>query len=124
MKRIVIMSAALLVSALGAQASPLQGPYHPAYRSAVSNGAGIPGLPTAAMPPGFRAVFDDAIDAIQHGSAHPAAHNSACMARQARLADDIERLAPSGGPVDVSRNPAVIELRTRCMPVNPYPDDW
>ena len=76
--------------------------------------------PTAAMPPGFRAVFADAINAIRRGSVHPSAHDSACLARQRQLADDIERLVPSS-PVDVRQNPAMIELRTRCMPINPNP---
>jgi hypothetical protein len=124
MRRIVIITATLLVSTLGAQAASQNAPYHPVYRSAASNNFGIDNLPTAAMPPGFKAVFDDAISAIRHGSAHPSAHGSACLARQSQLADDIERLVPSG-PVDVRQNPAMIELRTRCMPINPNPPvDW
>ena len=124
MRRIVIITATLLVSTLGAQAASHQAPYHPAYRSVPNNSAGIGVLPTAAMPPGFKAVFDDAINAIRRGSAHPSAHDSACLARQSQLADDIERLVPSG-PVDVRQNPAMIELRTRCMPINPNPPpDW
>jgi hypothetical protein len=124
MRRIVIITATLLVSTLGAQAASHTVPYHPAQRSVASNGAGIGALPTAAMPPGFKAVFDDAIDAIRRGSAHPSAHDGACLARQRQLADDIERLVPSG-PVDVRQNPAMIELRTRCMPINPNPPvDW
>jgi len=124
MRRIVIITATLLVSTLGAQAASRQAPYHPAQRSVPNNSAGI-GYPlTAPMPPGFKAVFDDAINAIRRGSAHPYAHDSACLARQSQLADDIERLVPSG-PVDVRQNPAMIELRTRCMPVNPNPPpDW
>jgi hypothetical protein len=122
MRRIVIITATLLVSTLGAQAASQKAPY-PAYRSVASNSAGIDGL-TASMPPGYKAIVDDAINAIQHGSAHPSAHNSACMARQSQLADDIERLVPSGGPVDVRQNPAMIELRTRCMPVNPNPPPY
>jgi hypothetical protein len=122
MRRIVIITATLLVSTLGAQAASHTAPYHPAQRSAASNS--VSGLPTAAMPPGFKAVFDDAIIAIRRGSAHPSAHDGACLARQRQLADDIERLVPSG-PVDVRQNPAMIELRTRCMPVNPNPPpDW
>jgi hypothetical protein len=74
------------------------------------------------MPPGFKAVFDDAINAIRRGSAHPSAHNSACLARQSQLADDIERLA--GRSDMVQRNPAMIELRTRCMPINPNPPQY
>ena len=120
MKRIVIITATLLVSTLGAQAASHTAPYHPAQRPMANNSAGI-GYPlTAAMPPGFKAVFDDAINAIRRGSAHPYAHDSACLARQSQLADDIERLVPSG-PVDVRQNPAMIELRTRCMPINPNP---
>jgi hypothetical protein len=119
MRRIVIITATLLGSTLGAQAAS----HHPAQRPVASNSAGID-LPTAAMPPGFKAVFDDAINAIRRGSAHPYAHDGACLARQSQLADDIERLVPSG-PVDVRQNPAMIELRTRCMPVNPNPPvDW
>jgi hypothetical protein len=124
MKRIVIITATLLVSTLGAQAASQKAPYHPAYRSVASNSAGIGGLSTAAMPPGFKAVFDDAINDIRLGSAHPSAHGSACLARQSQLADDIERLVPSGGPVDVRQNPAMIELRTRCMPINPNPPEY
>ena len=50
----------------------------------------------------------------------PSAHTSACMARQSQMADAIERFADSlpPGPVDVRKNPALIELRTRCMPVH------
>ena len=121
MRRIVIITASLLVSTLGAQAASRT---ISAQRPVASNSAGI-GYPlTAAMPPGFKAVFDDAINAIRRGSAHPYAHDRACLARQSQLADDIERLVPSG-PVDVRQNPAMIELRTRCMPVNPNPPvDW
>ena len=68
-----------------------------------------------------KAVVDDAINDIRRGSVHPSAHDSACLARQSQLADDIERLVPGGGPVDVRQNPAMIELRTRCMPINPNP---
>jgi hypothetical protein len=121
MRRIVIITATLFVSALGALTASHAAPYHPLYRSVAGNGAGIGDLPTAAMPPGFKAVFDDAINAIRRGSAHPYAHDSACLVRQHQLADAIERLVPSGGPVDVRQNPAMIELRTRCMPVNPNP---
>jgi hypothetical protein len=124
MRRIVIITVTLLVGTLGAQAASEKAPYHPAYRSVASNSAGIGGLPTAAMPPGYKAVFDDAINAIQRGSAHPSARDGACLARQSQLADDIERLVPSGGPVDVRQNPAMIELRTRCMPVNPNPPEY
>jgi hypothetical protein len=74
MRRIVIITATLFVSTLGVQAASQQAPYYPAYRS-VGNGASIGGLPTAAMPPGYKAVFDDAINAIQRGSAHPSAHD-------------------------------------------------
>jgi hypothetical protein len=124
MRHIVIITATLLVSTFGAQAASHKAPYHPALRSVPSNSASIGGPLTAAMPPGFRAVFDDAINAIRRGSAHPSAHDSACLARQSQLADDIERLVPSG-PVDVRQNPAMIELRTRCMPINPNPPvDW
>ena len=126
MRRIVIITAILLVSTLGAQAASHKAPYHPAHRSVASNSnsASIADLPTASMPPGFKAVFNDAINAIRRGSVHPSAHDSACLARQSQLADDIERLVPSG-PVDVRQNPAMIELRTRCMPVNPNPPpDW
>ena len=125
MRHIVIITATLLVSTLGAQAASHKAPYHPAHRSAASNSASIGDPLTAAMPPGFKAVFDDAINAIRRGSAHPSAHDSACLARQRQLADDIERLVPFGGPVDVRQNPAMIELRTRCMPINPNPPvDW
>ena len=120
MRRIVIITATLVVSTLGAQAAPQKVPYHPPHRSVASSSASIGWPPTASMPPGFKAVFDDAIDAIRRGSVHPSAHDSACLARQRRLADDIERLVPSG-PVGVRQNPAMIELRTRCMPINPYP---
>ena len=114
MRRIVIITAALLVSALGAQAAPRQGPYY--------NGAGISGLPTANMPPGFRAVFEDAVNAIQRGSANPRAGDRACLARQRKLADDIQGLV--GGSAMVERNPTMMELRTRCMPVNPNPPEY
>ena len=121
MRRIVIITATLLVSTLGAQAASHKAPYQPAHRSAATNSGSIDDRLTAAMPPGFKAVFDDAINAIRRGSAHPSAHDSACLARQSQLADDIERL----GPVDVRQNPAMIELRTRCMPINPNPPvDW
>lgn len=48
------------------------------------------------------------------------AHLSTCMARQSQMADAIERFADSlpPGPVNVRQNPALIELRTRCMPVH------
>jgi hypothetical protein len=118
MRRIVIITASLLVSTLGAQAAPQKAPYHPAYRSVASNSASNGDPPTASMPPGFKAVFEDAINATRRGSLHPSAHGSACLARQRQLADDIESLVPSG-PVDVRQNPAMIELRTRCMPINP-----
>jgi len=120
MRHIVIITATLLVSTLGAQAASHTVPYHPAHRSVASNSASIGDPPTASMPPGFKAVFDDAINAIRRGSVHPSAHDTACLARQRQLADDIERLVPSG-PVDVRQNPAMIELRTRCMPINPNP---
>ncbi len=124
MRRIVIITATLLVSTLGAQAASHKAPYHPAHRPVASNSASIGAPPTAAMPPGFKAVFDGAINAIRRGSAHPSAHDSACLARQRQLADSIERLVPSG-PVDVRQNPAMIELRTRCMPINPNPpENW
>jgi hypothetical protein len=124
MRRIVIITATLLVSTLGAQAASHKAPYHPAHRSVARNSGSIGYPPTASMPPGFKAVFDDSINAIRRGSAHPSAHDSACLARQRQLADDIERLVPSG-PVDVRQNPAMIELRTRCMPINPNPPaDW
>jgi hypothetical protein len=124
MKRIIIITATLLVSTLGAQAASHKAPYHPAHRSVVSNSAGFGVPPTASMPPGYKAVVDDAINDIRRGSAHPSAHDGACLARQSQLADDIERLVP-GGPVDVRQNPAMIELRTRCMPINPNPPvDW
>jgi hypothetical protein len=123
MRRIVIITATLLVSTLGAQAASDKAPYQPAHRSAASNSASIVDPLTASMPPGFKAVFDDAINAIRRGSAHPSARDSACLARQSQLADDIERLVPSG-PVDVRQNPAMIELRTRCMPINPNPPPY
>jgi hypothetical protein len=37
MKRIIIVTVALLVSALGAQAAPGKAPHHPAHRQAASN---------------------------------------------------------------------------------------
>lgn len=114
MRRIVIITATLLVSTLGAQAASQQAPYN--------NRTGIGGLPTANMPPGFRAVFEDAVNAIQRGSVHPRAHDSACLARQRKLADDIQGLV--GGSAMVQRNPTMMELRTRCMPVNPNPPDY
>ena len=124
MRRTVIITATLFVSTLGAQAWSHKVPHHPAHRSVASNSASIGEPLTAVMPPGFKAVFDDAINAIRRGSAHPSAHDGACLARQRQLADDIERLVPSG-PVDVRQNPAVIELRTRCMPIDPNPPvDW
>jgi len=116
MKRVIITTALLLGTALGAQAASQKAPYHPAHRWVAGNRAGIGGLPTASMPPGFRAVFNDAVNAIQHGSAHPRARDSACLARQSKLADDIEGLA--GASAMVQRNPAMIELRSRCMPVH------
>ena len=124
MKRIVIMSAALFVSALAVQAASAQVPYHPAYPAAAGTLAAIAGPRLDRIPLGFRTVMEDAINDIQHGSTHPRAHDASCMARQRKLADDIEAMAPGGGPVDVSRNPAVMELRTRCMPVHYYPDDY
>jgi hypothetical protein len=108
MKRIIVITALLFVTAVAAQGRP------------VASYSSIDDLPTASMPPGFKAVFDDAINAIRRGSAHPSAHGSACLARQRQLADDIESLVPSG-PVDARQNPAMIELRTRCMPINPNP---
>jgi hypothetical protein len=123
MRRIVIITATLLVSALGAQAASQKAPHHPAHRPVASNSAGIGGLPTASLPPGFGAIYNDAINDIRRGSAHPSAHDSACLARQRQLADDIERVAGQSGMVQ--RNPAMIELRTRCMPINPDPpQDW
>jgi hypothetical protein len=124
MRRIVIITATLLVSTLGAQAASHKAPYHPAHRSVASNSAGFGVPPTASMPPGYKAVVDDAINDIRRGSAHPSPHDSACLARQSQLADDIERLVPGGGPVDVRQNPAMIELRTRCMPINPNPPEY
>jgi len=119
MRRIVIITAILLVSTLGAQAAS----QHPAHRWVASNSAGMSGPPTASLPPGFKAVFDDAINAIRRGSAHPSAHDSACLARQRQLADDIERLV--GQSALVRQNPALIELRARCMPINPNPpQNW
>jgi hypothetical protein len=120
MRRIVFIAATLVVSTLGAQAASRKVPYHPAHRSVASNSASIGAPLTVSMPPGFKAVFDDAINTIRRGSAHPSAHDGACLARQRQLADDIERLVPAG-PVDVRQNPAMIELRTRCMPINPNP---
>jgi hypothetical protein len=119
MKRIVIITATLLVSTLCAQATSHKALYRPAHRSVASNSASLGYPATASLPPGFKAVVDDAITTIQRGSAHPSAHNSACLGRQRQLADDIERLVPSN-PI-VQRNPAMIELRTRCMPINPNP---
>ena len=123
MRRIVIIAATLLVSTLGAQAASQKAPHHPAHRWAASNGAGFSGPSTASLPPGFKAIFDDAINAIRRGSAHPSAHDSACLARQRQLADDIETVAGQSGMV--RQNPAMIELRTRCMPINANPpQDW
>ena len=127
MRRIIIITATLLVSTLGAQAAPQKAPYHPPHRSVASNSAGFGVPPTASMPPGYgyKAVVDDAINDMRRGSTHPSAHDGACLARQSQLADDIERLVPGGGPVDVRQNPAMIELRTRCMPIDPNPPvDW
>jgi hypothetical protein len=121
MKRIIITIAVLLGTVLTAQASE-NAPYHPARRWAANNGAGMAGLPSASMPPGFRAIFNDAINAIQRGSAHPRARDGACLARQRQLADDIEGAAGHSGMVQ--RNPAMIELRTRCMPINPNPPPY
>jgi hypothetical protein len=116
MRRIAIIAATLLVSAFGAQAAPQKVLHHPAHRWVAGNPAGIGGLSTASLPLGYKAIVDDSINALQRGSAHPRAHDSACMARQSKLADDIERLA--GASAMVQRNPAMIELRTRCMPVH------
>jgi hypothetical protein len=118
MKRIIVATTLLLVTAATAQAQ-----YRPAYPAAASTLAAIAGPRLDRIPPGFRAVMEDAINDIQHGSTHPRAHDASCMARQRKLADDIEAMAPGGGPVDVSRNPAVMELRTRCMPEHYYSDD-
>jgi hypothetical protein len=124
MKRIIITTAVLLGTVLTAQAATQKAPYYPAQKWMADNGAGIGGVPWASMPPGYKAIVDDAVNAIQRGSAHPRANDGACLARQRQLADDIERLVPSG-PVDVRQNPAMIELRTRCMPINPNPPvDW
>jgi hypothetical protein len=114
MRRIVIITATLLVSTLGAQAASQKAPYHPTHRRVASNLASI--VPTASLPPAYKAIVDDSINALQRGSANPGAHDSSCMARQSKLADDIERLA--GGSAMVQRNPGMIELRTRCMPVH------
>jgi hypothetical protein len=119
MNRIIIITAVLLGTVLAAQAASQKAPYHPAQRWVANNNARFGGLPSAAMPPGFKAIFDDAVNAIQRGSAHPRAHDSACLARQSKLADDIEGLA--GNSAMVQRNPAMVELRTRCMPINPNP---
>ena len=119
MRRIAIIAATLLVSAFGAQAAPQKALHHPAHRWVASNPAGIGGiggLSTASLPPGYRAIVDDAVNAIQRGSTNPRARDSACLARQAKMADDIERVAGSSAMVE--RNPAMIELRTRCMPVH------
>jgi len=61
-----------------------------------------------------------ALSSAQATPRRPSAHMSACMARQSQMADAIERFADSlpPGPVDVRKNPALIELRTRCMPVH------
>src|SRR5580658_10581561 len=115
MKRIIIITTAVLLgTVLTAQAASQKVPYHPAQRREVNNSARVGGLPSASMPPGFKAIFDDAVNAIQRGSAHPRAHDSACLARQSKLADDIERLAGSSAMVE--RNPGMIGLRSRCMP--------
>jgi hypothetical protein len=107
MRRIIIITATLLVSALGAQAASHKAPQY--------NIPGIGGLP-ANLPPGYRAVVNDALNAIQHGSTNPRARDSACLARQAKLADDLEALA--GRSDMVERNPGMIGLRSRCMPVH------
>ena len=119
MKRIIVATALLFATVAAAQAQ-----YRPTYPAAANTLAAIAGPRLDRIPPGFRAVMEDAINDIQHGSTHPRAHDAACMARQRKLADDIEGLAGGGGPVDVSRNPAVMELRTRCMPEHYYPDDY
>ena len=103
MRRIVIITATLLVSALGAQAASQKVSHY-----------NIPGI--GGLPPGYRAVVNDALNAIQHGSTNPRAHDSACLARQAKLADDIEGLV--GRSDMVERNPGMIGLRSRCMPVH------
>jgi hypothetical protein len=107
MRRIVIITATLLMGALGAQAASQKAPHY--------NIPGIGGLP-ANLPPGYRAVVNDALNAIQHGSTNPRARDSACLARQAKLADDIEGLV--GHSDMVQRNPGMIGLRSRCMPVH------
>jgi hypothetical protein len=114
MRHIVIITATLLVSTLAAQAASQKVPYHPAHRRVASNLAGI--VPTASLPPGYRAIVEDSINALQRGSANPRARDSACLARQAKLADDIERVAGSSAMVE--RNPGMIGLRSRCMPVH------
>ena len=82
MRRIAIIAATLLVSAFGAQAAPQKVLRHPAHRWVAGNPAGIGGLSTASLPLGYKAIVDDSINALQRGSAHPRAHDSACMARQ------------------------------------------
>ena len=119
MKRIVITATLLLVTAATAQAQ-----YRPTYPAAASTLAAIAGPRLDRIPPGFRTVMEDAINVGQHGSTHPRAHDASCMARQAKLANDIQAFAGGGGPVDVSQNPAMMQLRTRCMPSNYYPDDY
>jgi hypothetical protein len=116
MRRIIIATAVLLGTVLTAQAASQKAPYYPAQS------AGIGGLPSASMPPAFKAIVDDAVNAIQRGSAHPRANDSACLARQRQLADDIEGVAGYSGMVQ--RNPAMIELRTQCMPINPNPPPY
>jgi|SRR5580658_9138455 hypothetical protein len=122
MKRIIITTAVLLGTVLTAQAATQKAPYYPAQKWMADNGAGIGGVPWASMPPGYKAIVDDAVNAIQRGSAHPRANDGACLARQRQLADDIEGVAGYSGMVQ--RNPAMIELRTRCMPINPNPPQY
>jgi hypothetical protein len=122
MKRIIITTAVLLGTVLTAQAATQKAPYHPAQKWVADNSAGIGGMPSASMPAGYKAIVDDAVNAIQRGSAHPRANDSACLARQRQLADDIEGVAGYSGMVQ--RNPAMIELRSQCMPINPDPPQY
>ena len=78
MRRIVIITAALLVSALGAQAASR----HPAHRQAAS---------------------------------------SACMARQAHIADIIEQNGATSLP---AFQQLAKDLRTRCLPQDHNPADY
>lgn len=99
MRRIIIVTATLLVSAIGTVGAQAQ------TASQLDS-----------LPPGYKAVVVNALNLIQHGSTNPNPRNRGCLARQRQFADSVENLA--GHSDMVERNPGMIGLRSRCMPVH------